>query len=342
MKNQIIITCSEDGAYLVLKYDKSGIGLTKGENVLTVAEIPELAYGFTTYDYKNGEECGEYIESIDLSDYDTSKVRDMSYMFARCYNLKSLDINIDTSNVTNMFGMFENCHLLEEIHFHQFDTSKVDNMGNMFEGCESLKHLDVSHFNTSNVSYMGWMFAECSSLETLDLSNFNTENVKDMSSMFSGCKSLINLDISSFDFSKTMRKKNMFEGCKEGIGINLNKIKFNPEMMIDDDMKRNGMKYKVGSDYCYETDSIFGTIVAKGIVVYNNGIVAIARVWYGNFEMISSLEADDYTYTEERIAKLFNDFTDNHIRFQCEEYLLIDLKTNALVPRGLSYLYIMD
>ena len=51
MKNQIIITCSEDGAYLVLKYDKSGIGLTKGENVLTVAEIPELAYGFTTYDY---------------------------------------------------------------------------------------------------------------------------------------------------------------------------------------------------------------------------------------------------------------------------------------------------
>lgn len=70
----------------------------------------------------------------------------------------------------------------------------------------------------------------------------------------------------------------MFEGCKEGIGINLNKIKFNPEMMIDDDMKRNGMKYKVGSDYCYETDSIFGTIVAKGIVVYNNGIVAIARV----------------------------------------------------------------
>lgn len=371
MKNQIVITCSEDGAILELKYDESVlelgydsslIYLTKGENVLSVTKIPELAYGFII------KGCGQYIESIDLSDYDTSKIWDMSQMFARCSNLKSLDINMDTSNVTNMFGMFSHCDSLEEINFLKFDTSKVNNMGDMFSGCRRLKHLDVSLFNTSNVTYIGhmfegcnsletlnvsnfdtsrvsfmdFMFAACYSLKTLNLSNFNTSNVKGMEAMFLDCKSLINLDISNFDFSKTIRKKNIFEGCKEGIGINLNTIKFNPDMIIDDDMKRNGMKYQVGSYYCYKTDTVLGILTVKGVVVYNNGIVAVARVWYGNMEMITSLEEYDYVYTWKQIFGLFNDFTDEHVRHPDEDYLLIDLKTDLLVPRDRGSLYIMD
>ena len=52
------------------------------------------------------------LASLDLSNFDTSKVSDMSYMFANCNNLKFLDIsgfneeNKETSTYDNFFNNF--------------------------------------------------------------------------------------------------------------------------------------------------------------------------------------------------------------------------------------------
>ena len=123
---------------------------------------------------------------IDLSNFDTSKVTNMSSMFLGMSNLTSLNLsNFDTSQVTNMAGMFFNILLLTTLDFSSFNTSKVTSMSNMFNNMPSLTTLDLSSFDTSNVTDMRYMFFSMSNLTTLDLSNFNTSQVTNMNGMFS-------------------------------------------------------------------------------------------------------------------------------------------------------------
>ena len=51
--------------------------------------------------------------------------------------------NFDTSNVTNMSYIFCNCNKLKEIKgINQFNINKVTEMKEMFYGCNELKNLD--------------------------------------------------------------------------------------------------------------------------------------------------------------------------------------------------------
>ena len=69
------------------------------------------------------------IIEIDLSNFDTSKVTNMAFMFLNCIRLKKIYLwNINTSLVTSMFGMFKNCSSLISIDLSYFDTSLVATM----------------------------------------------------------------------------------------------------------------------------------------------------------------------------------------------------------------------
>ena len=161
-----------------------------------------------------------HLTELDLSNFDTSQVTDMSYMFYNC-SLTELDLsNFDTSQVTDMSYMFYNCSLIE-LDISNFDTSKVKNMSSMFQSCSSLTNLDLSNFNTSQVTDMSYMFRRCSSLTSLDISNFDTSQVTYMSYMFSGCSSLTNLDLSSFNTSNVTGMSYMFSGCSSFTSLDL-------------------------------------------------------------------------------------------------------------------------
>ncbi|SJZ48631.1 LPXTG-motif cell wall anchor domain-containing protein [Pilibacter termitis] len=168
---------------------------------------------------------GIAVTSLDLSQFDTRNVKEMTGLFNWCKNLKNIDLSsFDTSKVTNMVGMFAGCNNLESITFgDHFDTSNVVGMVSMFHGCNSLKSIDVSKFDTSNVIDMAVMFAECSSLKNLDLTSFDTSNVVDMMSMFAGCSVLETLDLSSFDTSKTTNMAFMFQQDFELTSLKLGK-----------------------------------------------------------------------------------------------------------------------
>ena len=141
-------------------------------------------------------------------------VDNMNYMFGHCRDLTSLDLsNFDTSKVTNMWGMFCGCRSLTTLDLSGFDTSNVLDMSFMFDSCHSLTTLDLSNFNTSKVEYMDFMFGSCYSITTLDLSNFDTSNVGNTYSMFSDCRSLTSLDLTSFDTSKVRNMSYMFYNC---------------------------------------------------------------------------------------------------------------------------------
>ena len=154
------------------------------------------------------------LTSVDLTNLDTSAVKDMSLMFYGCSSLTSLNLSsFNTSAVTKMYSMFYGCSSLTSLDVSSFDTSAVTDMGSMFYGCKSLTSLDVSSFDTKAVKDMSLMFYGCSSLTSLNLSSFNTSAVTDMNYMFSSCSSLTSLDLSSFDTSAVTRMVSMFSSC---------------------------------------------------------------------------------------------------------------------------------
>ena len=150
------------------------------------------------------------IRDIDLSNFDTSRVTDMHYMFWNMHSLTSLNLsNFDTSNVTNMSAMFYNMNLTS-LNLSNFDTSKVTDMNAMFLNMWSLTSLNISNFNTSKVTNMSSMFNNTASLTSLNLSSFDTSKVTNMRSMFSYMRNLTSLDLSNFDTSKVTNMNSMF------------------------------------------------------------------------------------------------------------------------------------
>ena len=111
----------------------------------------------------------------------------MGGMFNGCINLQTIDVsNLDTSNVVDMSSMFSYCHSLEYINLSNFDTRNVEDMFWMFLDCKSLKGVDVSSFDTSYVANFGGMFEGCINLEFLNITNFvfNSDIVVSYGNMF--------------------------------------------------------------------------------------------------------------------------------------------------------------
>ena len=153
---------------------------------------------------------GSKATTLDVSNFDTSKVTYMNGMFSNS-QATTLDVsNFDTSNVTDMSNMFDGSKATT-LDLSNFDTSNVTDMSSMFHSSQ-VTTLDVSNFNTSNVTDMDSMFYY-SQATTLDLSNFDTSKVTNMKYMFQSSQATT-LDVSSFDTSKVTNMTNMFLGSQ--------------------------------------------------------------------------------------------------------------------------------
>lgn len=152
-----------------------------------------------------------------IENLNTSNVKNMSGMFAKCSNLETLDLShFNTENVTTMAQMFYGCTKLHNLNIDNFNTENVSYMNGMFEGCSGLDTLDLSHFNTRYVRKSGfnYMFNGCSSLSSLDVSNFTTDKPSmQLDGLFKGCSSLQTLDLSSFSTGGASSVTDMFDGC---------------------------------------------------------------------------------------------------------------------------------
>ena len=105
------------------------------------------------------------ITEIDLSQFDSSDVDNIKYMFYNCISLQSINLdNFNTGNVESMEYMFYNCIFLQSINLDNFNTSNAENMEYMFYNFRSLTSLNVSNFDTSKVTTMARMFAYCISI----------------------------------------------------------------------------------------------------------------------------------------------------------------------------------
>jgi len=110
---------------------------------------------------------------------------DSSRLFFYCTTLQSIDLsNFNTKKIKNMESMFSMCSSLISINLVNFNTENVTNMSYMFNECTSLQFLDLSYFSTQNVNNMEYMFQTCSNLKFLDLSNFQIQKNTNIKSMF--------------------------------------------------------------------------------------------------------------------------------------------------------------
>ena len=66
----------------------------------------------------------------------------MKAMFQQCSVVEYLDLsNFNTDNVNNMSYMFNECHKLKEIKgINNFNTSKVTDMSRMFQACNIIEY----------------------------------------------------------------------------------------------------------------------------------------------------------------------------------------------------------
>ena len=181
---------------------------------------------------KSDEQKIKNILEIDLSNFDTSEVTNMSNMFYGMSNLTTLNVShFNTSKVTDMSLMFHDVRNLTSLNLSNFDTSKVTDMHNMFYGMSNLTTLNLSNFDTSKVTNMGNMFSSMTNLTSLNLSSFNTSEVTNMGFMFYGIPNLTSLDLSNFDTSKTTKMSFMFYGMRNLTALNLSS--FNTSQVTD-------------------------------------------------------------------------------------------------------------
>ena len=101
-------------------------------------------------------------------------------MFYDCSALSSLDLsNFNTAIVTNMSNMFYCCSALSSLDLSNFYTKEVKNMGGMFAGCLALTTIYASDkFVTSKVQSGEGMFALCRNLKgtILEYNNSKTDH----------------------------------------------------------------------------------------------------------------------------------------------------------------------
>ena len=108
----------------------------------------------------------------------TNKNNSLHGIFSGCHSLTSLDVsNFDTSNVTDMSYAFYTNNLIE-LDLSDWDTSNVTNMNHILYSCQNLKTLNISNWNLNNVNNMGWFVNQCNNLNEIIMndSDYNSIN----------------------------------------------------------------------------------------------------------------------------------------------------------------------
>ena len=146
-----------------------------------------------------------------LSNWDTSKVTDMSYMFNdnEISDLSPLS-NWDVSKVTNMRCMFAVNKVSGLTPLANWDTSNVTNMSSMFSNNKIGDLTSLSNWKTSKVTNMSAMFKNNSISDLTPLANWNTSEVTNMYYMFENNAISDLTPLANWDVSKVTGMRGMF------------------------------------------------------------------------------------------------------------------------------------
>ena len=225
-KNGRVVSWSEGTTYKVSTQKKGKkVIANEDSSFLFSAMDVDLDYG-QTYEGSDIDGYRFLITSLDMSNLDTSRVKNMNSIFEGNVKLTSIDVsNFNTSNVEDMSYAFstrseaEVGNLIEILGLGKLDTSNVKYMRQIFADDNKLESVDVRNWDTKNVQDMSNMFDCCFALSDLDLSDWNTQNVQDMSIMFGWCKSIKKIYVGdNWNTDKITSSTDMFAYCSNLVG----------------------------------------------------------------------------------------------------------------------------
>ena len=166
-------------AFAVFSADDGSLNFYKRADMPKAGErfegktVTEVYTGFEANIYTTYTKVPWYSKRISITNstvVDVIKPVGTTNWFFDCTSLTSLNLsNLDTSNVRNMSNMFYLCTSLTSLNLSNLDTSNVRDMNGMFNGCTSLTSLDLSSFKTSFVTNMEYMFSGSYKLQQVKL-----------------------------------------------------------------------------------------------------------------------------------------------------------------------------
>lgn len=185
---------------------------------INTSRVKDMSWMFHSYEnlYKH----------IELDSFDTSNVENMSYMFATrgiktMENIDPIDFSrFNTSKVKNMEGMFVNS-FLPSLDIRNFDTSNVENMKRMFDGLKNIRNLDLSGWNVKKVNNIQLIFARLDKLQSLNLSGWQMDSVTSMQAMFIALFDLTSLNLTGFTTKNVTDMSNMFVDVRKLADLDL-------------------------------------------------------------------------------------------------------------------------
>ena len=263
------------------------------------------------------------------------------------YEGKHLDLSeFDTSEIKNMAGMFSECKNLVNLDLSHFDTSNVSRMDEMFSGCKNLEALDLSNFNTSKVKFMDKMFKGCGNLKTLNLSKFDTRNVWFMDEMFMDCKCIKLLDLGSFKLNGVFMS-DPFNGCDALKYVHIPALKYNTKTKEDNSTVFSDAPNIIGTGtYLYSTATIKSKLRTVKYIFRKLNINMHIEYNYDSDDFLFTWSNDD-TYEwgayNKTYDKTFNEFVDLLDEYGLKEYLVpfcLEIKEYMVNDLGLTDLYI--
>lgn len=184
------------------KYNKDQVHCDMTD--VDVSEMEVLSAAFKSYPF----------ETIDITGWNTSKVKDFGSMFSNCAMLKRIIgiEDIDVSNAESISRMFSYNDKIEELDLSNWDVSNVREATWMFAVCKNLKSVDVSDWDLSNAATIEGMFCACPELEHVDISGWRTSSkLHVIERLFGRCPKIESIDMKHLDLSGI---KSIYQLCQ--------------------------------------------------------------------------------------------------------------------------------
>lgn len=157
-------------------------------------------------------------KNVDLTMISPKNETSLNKLFDGNKKLVSIDVsNWDTSKVTNFAQAFYATHNLERIDVSNFNTGNGVNFFAMFDEGYKISALDVSKWNMSSAKNIDWMFCRCQSITSFDLSTWDTSNVTSAHHLFAVCSAEL-IDLSGIDLSQAT---NMYRAFNENYKLSV-------------------------------------------------------------------------------------------------------------------------
>lgn len=289
------------------------------------------------------------LTEFDHSEWDKSKVSNMSYFFENCTGLKNFYFNgMTVDNCTTVSYMFLGCTGLEKVFMSGFIAPKLTDCKGMFEACSNLD-IGVANllgWDASKVTSIHSMFKDCTKLGgdlgVVSFSEMNFESCTTMQNAFKGCTSMKTLKLNKVNFSSCSDFTDYVSGCTALTKIEISDSKLNAATSLNflkvvNDIDVSGTEFKgmtslkesfqggsvvkinlSGADFSNVTDctNMFKNCFKLETINAAGMKIGECKNMYGMFEEcnnVTSIDLSDWdTSKVTSMERMFYDFAADH------------------------------